>query len=100
VRPLLTASERAPAPPAPSSGRQRRVLYVLLGATAAGAGLSGWSAANTLAARDRYVADPTEAGYRDGLGRQRRTNLALLGTGLLAAGALAWGLITDWGGGP
>jgi hypothetical protein len=100
-RPLLLAADRAPdGRDERSDARRRRVLYILMGATAVGAGLSGWSAADTLTARDRYVADPTEAGYRAGLGKQRRTNMALLGTGLVAAGTLAWGLITAWNGGP
>jgi hypothetical protein len=95
----LVATDRPSPPPAqPQTGR-RRVLYSLIGATAVGAGLSLWSGLDTLSARDRYVARPSEMGYQDGIGRQRRTNLLFVSSGLLAAGALAWGLITG-GGGP
>jgi hypothetical protein len=95
--PLLSASD-AP-PPAAGGGdtRRRRILYGAIGLTAAGLGLSTWSGIDTLSARDAYVERPTEQGYRDGLGLQRRTNVLMIGTGIVAAGALAWALITDWG---
>ena len=43
------------------------------------------------------MARPTEQGYRDGVGLQRRTNALVMAPALLAAGALAWALLTDWG---
>jgi PEGA domain len=97
--PLLNASDQPAPAPLLGSGdtRRRRVLYGAIGLTVAGAALTTWSGLDTLSARDRYVERPTEMGYTEGIGRQRRTNLLLLGTGLVAASALAWALITDWG---
>jgi hypothetical protein len=98
VSPGLAVSDRIT--PAAGNGdtRRRRILLGAVGLTAVAGGLATWSGVDTLAARDRYVERPTEAGYRDGLARQRRTNLLLISTGVVAAGALAWALLTSWGG--
>lgn len=51
-----------------------------------------------LGARDAYVRTPTEAGWRDGVDREIRTN-ALIGTSIgLAAVTLGLAFLTDWDG--
>jgi hypothetical protein len=76
---------------------RRRILYGAIGLTALGVGLTTWSGLDTLSARDRYVARPTEQLYNEGIGRQRRTNALMLTTGLVAAGTVAWALLSEWG---
>ena len=44
---------------------------------------------DVLSARDAYVATPTEAGYRDGLDRETRTNVLIGITGGLAVATIA-----------
>jgi len=74
---------------------------------AIGAGLTGAALAATLgvgidmlSARDAYVRLPTEAGWRDGVGRETATN-ALLGATLgLAAVTVVLAILTDWDGEP
>jgi hypothetical protein len=90
--PALAVQAERPPPPR-SDRRNRRILYALLGTAAAGAGLSLWSGLDTLSARDRYRTDPTASGYQDGLGRQRRTNLLLIGTGVVSAVAALWSVV-------
>ena len=83
------------------------LLAALIGIYAIAAGLTVAAAATTaglgvdmLAARDRYVLMPTEAGWRDGVGRETATN-ALLGTSLaLAAVTVGLAIFTDWDGAP
>jgi hypothetical protein len=85
-------------PEAVASGTSRRgVLWGGLAATALGIGLTTWSGLDTLSARDKYVATPTEQGYHDGVGRERRTNILLISTCVVAATTVAWGVITNWG---
>ncbi len=92
----VLGAQTTPAPEA-SPGRHLGVLYGGAAATIVGVGLTTWSGLNTLSARDRYVAQPTEELYKDGIGRQRRTNMLLIGTCVLAATTVAWGLISNWG---
>jgi hypothetical protein len=95
LAPPTVVGARASAEEAPH--RRLGVIWGGIGVTLLGAGLSTWSGLDTLSARDRYVESPTESGYRDGVSRQRRTNMLLVGTGVLAAATVAWGLITSWG---
>lgn len=70
------------------------------GLTGVAVGLTVASGVDMLAARDAYVGAPSEAGWRDGVGRETRTNV-LLGTSVaLAAATVVLAFVTDWGGGP
>lgn len=102
--PEPTAPVSSPSSSQPSDdGRENGLSPVFL---AIGAGLTVASLVGTVAvgvdmlgARDRYVAMPTEAGWRDGVARETATN-ALLGTTIgLAAVTTALAIFTDWGGG-
>ncbi len=95
--PLIATSDRPAATAFGGDTQRRAILYGAVGVAAAGIALSTWSGLDTLSARDRYVARPSEQLYRDGVSRQRRTNLLMVSTGLLAAGALAWALLAEWG---
>lgn len=67
-------------------------LTIVSAAVAVGLGI------DMLGARDRYVFMPTEAGWRDGVGRETITN-AMIGTSIgLAAVTFVLALVTDWGG--
>jgi hypothetical protein len=91
-------SAAAPAPEPPPSALASRWTFVAAAvATAAVGGAALWSGLDTLSARDKYVAAPTEAGYKDGLSRQRRTNWLLGGTAVLGTATAALGLfVTRW----
>jgi len=59
-----------------------------------------WSGTATLAARDRYVSDATEAGFRDGLSQEARTNGLIAGVAVAGAATLALAIFgTNWRGG-
>jgi hypothetical protein len=64
------------------------------------AGLGGtllWSGLDTLAGRDEYVQDPTQARLDDGRSRELRTNGLLVGTALAGAATILVGLFfTRW----
>jgi hypothetical protein len=63
------------------------------------AALLAWSGADTLAARDRYAAAPTEAGYRDGTSREARTNGLIGATVVLGAATAGLAIFgTNWHG--
>jgi hypothetical protein len=92
---------------APASGSDKRswrlppLVPLLGGVVTVGLGaVLIWSGADTLSARDRYVKDPTEARYNDGVSRQTRTN-ALIGTvAVLGAATAAVAIFaTNWRGG-
>ncbi len=89
-----------PAPPAEvqrGRGWPRAIFYGTAAATVLVAGLATWSGVDTLSARDRYVDDPTESGYRNGVSRQQRTNWLLGGTAFLGVSSAVIGLFaTDW----
>lgn len=76
-------------------------MWIGAGLTAVAGGVLVWSGLDTLSARDAYVANPTESGYNDGVGRETRTNVLIGVTATLgvatAVGAL---LFTDWSGRP
>lgn len=87
-------------PPAPaSSGGVSPILFgVGAGLTAVAGGVLIWSGVDVLSARDAYVATPTEAGYRDGLDRETRTNVLIGITGGLAIATVIIAIVTDWDG--
>lgn len=88
-----------PAPPPPSdSGISPAFFGVSAGVTAVLGAVAIWSGVDTLDARDRYVADPTRAGYEDGVALQWRTNGLLIGAGVLAITTVVLAIVTDWDG--
>jgi tetratricopeptide (TPR) repeat protein len=87
----------AVAEPAPSFARSRWTFIGAAAATAIVGGLALWSGLDTLSARDKYEAAPTEAGYNDGAKRERRTNWLIGGTAALGAATAGLGLfVTRW----
>jgi hypothetical protein len=94
------AHDAAPLRTASSSGLSPVFFAVAVGLTVASAATTIGLGVDMLAARDRYVLMPTEAGWRDGVGRETATN-ALLGTSLaLAAITVGLAIFTDWDGEP
>lgn len=94
--------EPEPTPPGDEDrpgGISPAVFGVMAGLTVVAAGISIGSGVDVLAARDAYVAMPTEAGYRDGIDRETRTNVFIGATAVLGAAALVTTLFTDFGGG-
>ncbi len=67
--------------------------------TAALGGVSIWSGVDTLHAHDTYKQNETQAGYQDGLNRERRTNILFAATGVAAAATVTLALFTDFSGG-
>jgi hypothetical protein len=90
-----------PPPPPPVSRRPLgpAVFWSVLGATAVSGGVLIWSGVDTLGARDRYVAAPSERAYLDGVGLQTRTNVLIATTATLAAAAALTAVFTEWSGG-
>jgi hypothetical protein len=66
--------------------------------TAALGGVSIWSGLDTLKAHDKYKQHETEAGYQDGLSRERRSNILFAATGVAAAATVTLALFTDFSG--
>lgn len=101
AQPEPDAEPTAPSPidpPAPS-GLHPAIFGVAAGLTAVGLGLTIWSGVDTLAARDAYVANPTQQGYEDGVSLEWRTNGLLFGTIGLGIASAVHALFTDFGGG-
>ena len=74
------------------------VFWVGTGLTVIAGGALTWSGLNTLSARDRYVKDPTRAGFDNGKSLETRTNLLVVTTAVLGAATVAVGLFaTDFG---
>jgi hypothetical protein len=105
--PTVATPEPAPVEPEPAvvtpvaepeaSGLPTWVFFGAAGLTAAVAGVTVWSGLDTLSARDDYVADPTEAGYEDGISRQRRTNVLIgVSIGLAVGTAVVGAFLTGW----
>jgi hypothetical protein len=97
-----TATPAGPTAPPPSSSSGLSPLFfaIAAGLTVAAAATTIGLGVDMLAARDRYVLAPTEAGWRDGVARETATN-ALLGTSLaLAAVTVGLAIFTDWDGAP
>jgi hypothetical protein len=88
--------------PARAADRPSRRLppLVFAGAAALTLGLSGalvWSGVDTLAARDRYVANPSEGALHDGTDRQLRTNVLIGAVAVLGVTSAAIAVFgTDW----
>jgi hypothetical protein len=96
-RPLAVVARPDAAPPR----RDRRlpplapVLGVVL--TVGLGGVLAWSITDTLAARDRYVAHPSAAGYQDGVSREARMDGLIGGVAVLGAATLAVAIFaTNW----
>jgi hypothetical protein len=105
--PTVATPEPAPVEPEPAvvtpvaepeaSRLPTWVFFGAAGLTAAVAGVTVWSGLDTLSARDDYVADPTEAGYEDGISRQRRTNVLIgVSIGLAVGTAVVGAFLTGW----
>jgi tetratricopeptide (TPR) repeat protein len=75
-------------------------LLVVGGATVVVGGVALWSHLDTSSALDTYEKDPTKKHYDDGVGKQTRTNILLIGTGVLAAatGVVAYFTFASGGG--
>lgn len=100
LAPEPRAPEVTTPPPSAEAGGIDPVFFGIGAAvTAVGLGLTIWSGVDTLAARDAYVANPTRAGYEDGVGLEWRTNGLLFGTIAFAAASAVLALFTDFGGG-
>ncbi len=88
---------RVELPPPPTRPLSPVVIGVGAGLTLVSAGLLVWSGLDTLSARDAYVANPTEEGYDDGVGRELRTNVFVGTTVLLGAATLVGAaFFTQW----
>lgn len=98
----LRPKAAAPAPkPLPArSGIHRAVFFSGLGATAVLAGVTIWSGVDAIAAKRALPRDEAEQTQLDDvLGRARRTDWLLLGTGIAAVGTAVIGVwLTDWRG--
>jgi len=82
---------------APAGGLAPIWFFAGAGATLVLAGATTWSGLDTLAARDDYDRERTEAGYQDGLSRERRTNVLIGATAFVGVGSAVLGLFfTDW----
>jgi len=81
-----------------SQGLSPGYTFVGLGITAALGGVMVWSLVDTLAASDRYHADPTAMGYQEGRRRVRRTWFLGVGAGVAASATLLIAVLgTRWG---
>lgn len=107
-KPAAVAPAPAPKPPMADHGTTARreshglsPWYFATGAvvTAAVGGVSIWSGLDTLKANDTYKQHETQAGYQDGLSRERRTNILFAVTGVAAAATVTLALFTDFSGG-
>jgi hypothetical protein len=73
------------------------VAIVGLAVTAGLAGALIWSGLDTLSARDRYKANPTQAGYNDGVDREHRTDGLIAGTAAVGVATIAIAIFaTRW----
>ncbi len=93
------AEPRPDAPPAPArrGGLSPAWFVAATGATVALGAVTVWSGLDTVSAHREYAKGPTEDGYRDGLGRQRRTNALLASTAVVGVAAGVIGILfTDW----
>lgn len=97
--PQSPALEVTSPPPAEAGGIDPVFFGIGAAVTAVGLGLTIWSGIDTLAARDAYVASPTQSGYEAGVGLEWRTNGLLFGTLAFAATSAVLALFTDFGGG-
>ncbi|MCB9660054.1 MAG: hypothetical protein H6726_20560 [Sandaracinaceae bacterium] len=96
--PLDSPVEPPPAEPQGRDGLAPAVFWSSAAVTAALAGVTAWSVADTFAANRDYEDNPTREGYLDGQDRRRRM-FALVGvTGALAVTTVVLGALTDFGG--
>jgi len=61
--------------------------------------VSVWSGLDVLKKHDKYETNQTEAGYQDGLDRERRTNILFAATGVAAVTTVTLAFFTNWSGG-
>lgn len=99
--PEMVAPPPIVAPPAvddSSTGISPLFLGAAAGLTLLSTGFAIGLGVDMLGSRDAYVRAPSEAGWRDGVQREVRTN-ALIGTSIgLAAATLGLAFLTDWDG--
>lgn len=105
AEPETTSTPASSAPPVEvdrgsSSGLSPAFFAIGAGLTAVSLGVAIGFGVDMLSARDAYVAAPTETGWRDGVGRELRTNVMIGTTIGLAALTLTMALLTDWDGAP
>lgn len=110
TEPSMALSATAAAPTAPaqdrgqsSAGHSGSLSPWFFGAgvavTAALGGVTIWSGLDTLNANKTYKQHETQAGYQDGLDRQRRTNILIAATSVAAAATVTLALFTDFSSG-
>jgi hypothetical protein len=96
------ADKPSPRPAAEPPDDRPLSPYIALGGAAltlALAGVTTWSALDTVKAHDAYVAAPSDAGWQNGRSKQLRTNLLLGGTIAAAVGTAVVSVIwTRWRG--
>lgn len=74
------------------------VFYTSAALTAAVAGVTAWSVADTFSANRAYEDNPTREGYLDGQDLRRRTFILVGVSGALAVSTVVLGVLTDFGG--
>lgn len=84
--------------PAPSGKLSPWFFGIGAAATAVLGGVTLWSGLDTLSAHNTYKQHETQAGYQDGLSRERRTNILIAATSIVGAATIATAFFTDWGG--
>ncbi len=98
VEPVVTPEpEPTPAPPPPASSGVHPALFgTLTGLALVGLAITIWSGIDTLNGAAEYRANPTHAGYDDGISRELRTNVLIGVTSALGIAALISVFFTDW----
>jgi tetratricopeptide (TPR) repeat protein len=85
AQPAETQAPVAQSSPAEPAKKPNLVPLIVVGsATVVVGGIALWSHLDTSSALDAYKKDPTKKNYDDGVGKQTRTNILLIGTGALA----------------
>lgn len=74
------------------------VFYTSAALTAAMAGVTAWSVADTFSANRAYEDNPTREGYLDGQDLRRRTFILVGVSGALAVSTVVLGVLTDFSG--
>jgi len=91
-----TAPEPEPVPT--DDGLHPAIFLTALGVTALGGALVTWSGIDVLDASSAYVANPTRAGYDDGVAAELRTNVLAIATAVVGVSAVLLAIFTDWDG--
>ena len=97
VEPVVTPEpEPTPPPPPASSGVHPALFGTLTSLALVGLAVTIWSGIDTLNGASEYRANPTHAGYDDGISRELRTNVLIGVTSALGVAALISVFFTDW----